>query len=747
MVEIFYDNILFCHRLSLLVLVLLLVGNIPIRGEGNIEPDKSAVLFRNKGTVELSGRAYHVLLDISIDNLLLSVKPIGEAVQAVSTGIHNTFKSLSLKAPKRTNKMLEVNTNQTLGNPFTSLSYTLSSSMQEHITFLLAELKNKHRSLLNFLQSMGDIHLNPLSAETHRSSRGLINAGGSVLQWLFGIATDDELSSTNEILDRLASLSEETRQTVNLHSTILNETYIHFEDIGVQVNRVKQCLSQVTANIVTLTNHISTLENQQYTITHSLIMTNSLMYASTALSDLSNQFTNLKIGLSKFREGFISTEIIPPSVILNLSHQITLLNLKPIYPSNPRYLPLLYKYIRVSPLPHHPLAFVVSIPLEGDPRTQLELFELISLPVSITNTLTISYSNLPKYLAVSDDRRSYIEYESMSDCRHHSNTYLCPVDRPVYRDTAPSCALSLLKGNTKFCNKHFSHPLPRAMLTKSSAGWLYSISKEDKFTITCAGGTTEIKVSPGSGRLSTGDNCKISGSEFTLPSSAISHSEPMHVNISLVTPFSLNLTYDELEDVSTLNNSELLTDVMKLTNQMPLTSLRTELRNLAYIQKMRKLNTISGSAGLSLSILSFIMVLAITVILVVFCKVARERHQQHLAHEILRNDLDPTHIRPRSTFSVAMQNLQGLNEPQVNIRRDTMTSNVPEIRSEPEAIALVPRSPTIHRPTVSPRSIQFTDRHTCTLSDSQALTEVEILHFDANCPNNPNMPQRSSAPE
>ena len=80
-----------------------------------------------------------------------------------------------------------------------------------------------------------------------------------------------------------------------------------------------------------------------------------------------------------------------------------------------------------------------------------------------------------------------------------------------------------------------------------------------------------------------------------------------------------------------------------------------------------------------------------------------------------------------------------------NTNRSTLTSTISTTNEELTYTAsepLVPRSPTI-RPEAAPR-INVTDRHTCLITGSQALTEVEVLHLDPNCPN---APQRFSAPE
>ena len=232
-----------------------------------------------------------------------------------------------------------------------------------------------------------------------------------------------------------------------------------------------------------------------------------------------------------------------------------------------------------------------------------------------------------------------------------------------------------------------------------------------------------------------------------LPSSAVAHSEPLKLDISLVTPFSLNLTFDEKNDVKLVNTSKLLSAVMTLTSNMPLKSLRTELRDLAHIQQMRKINTYAGGAGLTLSTLSFIMILIISIIIICFFRVARERNQILEPNVNSHNNDHELVNRPRSTFNVAFDNIIRSNRGpsatiQRNIQTESLTSNIAETNTEltqPDNSPLLsdgnsffPRSPVVTDNLHGPR-VHMTDRHTCTLSDSHNLHHIELTHEPA-CP-------------
>ena len=169
---------------------------------------------------------------------------------------------------------------------------------------------------------------------------------------------------------------------------------------------------------------------------------------------------------------------------------------------------------------------------------------------------------------------------------------------------------------------------------------------------------------------------------------------------------------------------------MKLRDRMPVKSLRTELRNLAYIQKMRKLNTISGGAGLTLSAISFIMVIFVIITLVVFCKVAKKKDNENPAE-----DQTPTY-RALTRFSQALNTLTRNDNPHEQLQRaslaETVASSISAAQQElnqSQAEQLIPRSSTIRKPSIAPRNVNLTEKHTSTLMGSQALQDAEALQI------------------
>ena len=671
-----------------------------------IESNTSPILFKSRGNLEISGRSYHSILEVSVGELLASISPIGDTIKEIAAGLENTLNQVS---PSRRSHEMELaysHMNRSINDRFDSMTVALSVHMRDHMDFLMKDLIDKHRQLNEFVMTLDKNE--DMDPNHSKSKRGIVDGGGSILRWLFGVATEDEIVDTQSLVKKVSELAEKTRVQLNLHSEILNTTAVNFKHVDDHMSKLTKCLNQVRGNILALTTIVQTGEANSYTLAHAIILTNSLSYASSAISDISSQFLSLKIGLNKFKSGFLSPEIVPPSTILNLIDVITRKNLKPIYPSSQEYLPILYKFIRVDPIPLRPLTYIISIPLLGDPKINLGLYEVFNMPHPVNNRLTITYSGLPTYLAVSDDRRIYQEFQDMHSCRNHGSFYLCSKDMPVYRDEAPSCALSLfMQKDDRVCERHFSGPLKKPLLVKSSVGWLYSVSQNQEISITCPKNTTRVRIPTGSGRIHTESNCKISAKDFILPSEAQPTGKALQFQASLVAPFKVSLTDDEVKKIDIMGSSDLLTNIMVLNeDKLPLDSLKSEVKNLAYIKKMRQINSITANAGMALSTISFIGVVLIIMTMICFYIVARDNKKRQQVVQYFSGNANRETIEQQPEYNERL-----VDRSELEVDRPH-TLELPPIELEE-----------VRRPPFTPRSPIPTERHTKVISQ-------EEQHFD-----------------
>ena len=496
------------------VLVLL----VPIHKTLTIEDGKvsKGIIFNEKGALELSGKEYYVLMTVDVRGLQDMIRPIDSAITKVKKGLKDELQLLR-SLPNR----IEMKGNRDQQR-IVRMTVNITKTLEDHLHFLSNDLEDRQRSLNDFLISMGNINL---SHEQTRNKRGLCDGCGSLLNFVFGLTTDTQLRATNEALERFAELSEAERNMINIHSDILNSSTIQMEEIEKSVDKVTICLGRVVEDISTLNNHLETIQNNEFLLANTLTLMSALTYAGTALADLSNNFINMKLGITEFQKGFLSSYLVPPNVIMEIVTEIQGRGLKNLFPPIEKYLSVYYKFVRVIQLPHDNLSFLLRIPLEGQPSIKLRLFEIVNIPQPVGERLVMSFANLPKFLAVSDDLSLYMELEDLSDCRLYEKLYVCSITNPVYRSKAPSCALDIFKGklDSQLCEKNFSPDLMKPLVHKSPIGWIYSSSISQELTISCSGNIKSIEIPVGYGKLNLEESCRLSSEYYMIPSSTEHH--------------------------------------------------------------------------------------------------------------------------------------------------------------------------------------------------------------------------------
>ena len=622
-----------------------------------VSPDGlQQILFRPKGRMIYTGRFFYVLFDINADALMDAVQPIRGEVKKVHGAL---------------TKHLQKSTNQTVGQPYGVRTHSKSGSnhtnyagkltnplqteaqniLQQHIHFILTDLQEREQQIGDFIKTLHSYDIEPLGhSGGRREKRGLFNAGGELLQFIFGVATEDRVKSTEEILERLKSLGEESRKAINLHSRILNETGSAIIGLDKQVKKVAVCLQHILSAVDSLNSRNMELGVELTTANHILVLTNSLSYATTALMDLTTKFNSLKISLSRLRNGYLSPDIVSTDTVLSLVDNITKSNLRPIFPPAPNFLHALYECIKVINLPHSSLSFALAIPLTGDPGVMLDVFDVISLPHPVSADLAISFTNLPKFFAINEDRTLYAEMNTLDECRNFEDTFLCPISAPIYRENWKSCVFShFVKEKTDQCHKHFCKMENRTQVIHTPVGWLYTAPNPVKIRISCPEDTRHLVIERGSGILKIPEYCKAISREFLIPASAkILKEEKLEIKVPIM-QFKLNWTVEELEAIETMNSTPILKDVLLgVNNKLPLKSLKSDLKNLEQIQKWRKFNTVGGITSLTMSM----MVVLISVILIsLYCYYSRSlnRAPQTLHNLVTLQPLRTTINTPSNT--------------------------------------------------------------------------------------------------
>ena len=124
----------------------------------------SEISFKKLGIVEHSGENYYILYQVNVERLLKSVQPIRSSLETISKNLNDNLKKLNTLKPLRQKKVLihdkpvtEERRNDTNYDTH-SITYTtksLTDSIQEHISFITADLIERQSELEDYLQSLG----------------------------------------------------------------------------------------------------------------------------------------------------------------------------------------------------------------------------------------------------------------------------------------------------------------------------------------------------------------------------------------------------------------------------------------------------------------------------------------------------------------------------------------------------------------------------------------------------------------
>ena len=549
------------------------------------------IIFRSKGEILFSGRNYLVPLILDKEALWELTTPIKDALG---------------KLVKRYNTLTAQqwgNTNHTLvGITSTNLVGNIPSNIDKHLTLLINDVAKKEKSLKGFLWSIGQEI--PINNGRSRSPRGLINAGGKLLKFLFGTATQEELNDQENIISSLNKLTEEERNKINLHSSILNMTSLRLTDLEESQNEVIKALNSLDADFASLKIVLERNEKSVADTVQLLGMTSAISYISSCMNDLFDILEEFHEGLVSLRQGQLSHKIISPEMLLKIIASLTIKGLRPIWPAANKYIPAYYKYTEVVPIASDDIAFVIAIPLLGEPEINLQLHQVMTLPYPVSKEAVVTFGSLPEYFAISDDHSLYIELNDLDSCREYKKIFICPITQAIHKESLNSClyALYLNKNVNKFCKKHLSGPLEAPKLISDGHGWLYATSNPIDLTITCPGSTRTITINTGVGRLNLENSCRITSKYSVIPASINYRANNLTLEFQI--EFTLNLTKVEQTEIEIFSKEPLFKDLMSLSgNHVPLTALSG---NLAKINHMGT-NRVNSSAALGLSTTNFLI--------------------------------------------------------------------------------------------------------------------------------------------
>ena len=192
-----------------------------------------------------------------------------------------------------------------------SIDYPVISSIKNTLRSFDKEFHVLLHNLKDFLRYVVNTDPTKSHFNYYRKKRGLVNAIGSISNVLFGTATQAQVDAIHDELETLNSFTEKERVLLNVHSTTLNLTLRNMNAMQSALNRLSSAVNvshQVLRQFSIKTLHI---EQEQKLL-------QSLIDLEFALTHISSDILDLKIGLQALLQTYITPQIVNDSTLLHI---------------------------------------------------------------------------------------------------------------------------------------------------------------------------------------------------------------------------------------------------------------------------------------------------------------------------------------------------------------------------------------------------------------------------------------------
>ena len=401
-----------------------------------------------------------------------------------------------------------------------------------------------------------------------------LNFVANVANALFGVATQRQIEDIHAKINDFATLTEADKTVLNVHTEILNETVRDVHNINLMVQRLDAAIKSLTNISIA---HVST--NAQMS---SLIISNQLInQMEWTLNQLQNDYLILTLGLNSFLDAnFPSPHIISDKVFEKLLKVAATKGNGLILPTESSNVAL---YRSLSPIilssyePNRAL-FYLCIPLLGDDSQTFDLYDVNPIPIHIPGTdRFLKYESEYRYLAVSSDRRKFMELDFVNECKTHGHLMVCSPDKPVFQAAANHCQFNIFthKDGT-MCNKKVIRRFTPVFI-KIEGGYVYATDTKLTLHINCKHKRYSV-VTDYAGYLQVDDSCDINSNTLSIPTHTnikthVIEIDILNHNISLIpTAFLVNVshTISQLKDVLNMTLPEEPIDLHAVENRLKL---------------------------------------------------------------------------------------------------------------------------------------------------------------------------------
>ena len=402
----------------------------------------------------------------------------------------------------------------------------------------------------------GEAEIHELRTELimSRRTRGLINALGDGLKWLFGTATEEDTKKLHKNIKGLEVGLGKLHHIAELQTTVIGslskDQRRNTRNLAILAKQARDMELDLAK---TRTADHLTMRNIRREMDFGRTVSSAIRTASAAVMTFHHEVKQIARAMTHTQQGIVTPTIIPPATLKTTLTAIT--NHLPDgwtpavplseTPAN------MYKFFDISAV-----ALVdgwevhIRIPLQYRPYSRFHLYEVTSVPTHFPNSSVALETQIPaKFFAISRDQRLHLEAndEDLQRCRQTGRYTLCHELTPLIREKREGCMYHAFRDDqekaTQECKRVLVQPTPQ-LYSVAKDKWLYVLPKEESFSMQCAEESQPTRGFrlQGTGVFSLPSGCAAMGDHYIVPAHLRRQTkEPEEITLQDMTHFKFQL--------------------------------------------------------------------------------------------------------------------------------------------------------------------------------------------------------------
>lgn len=455
---------------------------------------KHGVVFEQLPPLTHSSISHHIFVKLDLGSVLSDIDTIDDHLRQ------------SIKQTNRT-------------NPFYTHFHTMVSNLRQNMYTLKSDTRN-------FLATYEGY-------APHKHGRAKrANLIGQFAARVFGFATDDDLM---KVVHQVDANFQQTAQTLNKQVSTIRASSRHLD-------KVVKAVTKAQLAVEAITNHVKKIDKVMANLDTSFVTAESLQFLTSSVDAADTAVRRIMLELNEVRmQGKISSSLLPPSALKELLQSIQNYQVDLLYPPTDRYLPDYFQLCQaIVKLDGLRFFIIVRVPLRTDDVYDLFRLHPFSIPYNASKWAR-RVSGLPSYVAVRDDRKVSVVFDSLDHCAFTRDRYVCSPQSHYLSTSQNTCPLALYRGESDVddvCDFTYTYN-EITEFVKVQDEWIGTSNKPQKVEEVCVNHTRSFTIPSGVCSIPIRANCKIIGEDFLLPPFGVQGTSNLSLKV-LTSPYMMD---------------------------------------------------------------------------------------------------------------------------------------------------------------------------------------------------------------